>query len=215
VSSNAVPPVQENFQTAAYGGATVPPNVGAAPVNSQPYGSVQYYAPAYLFHPSAPPPQQVPLFTLPAPLGSYMPVSAAGTVPFPLDFQSGIFDCLEEVESLVVGCCCWQLLAVQTNAHLQGRPQLELQDWAYCLGMTLVNVCVGWPVANYGVTYTNRRTMRQRFGMSTDTVLEDMCLVAFCGVCLECQQAREMKYRSGMLVPPTVGTQMVRQDSMV
>eukprot|EP00762_Andalucia_godoyi_P001086 ANDGO_01969.mRNA.1 hypothetical protein len=119
------------------------------------------------------------------------------------DFLSGVFDCMDDSESCMLGLCCWSLLGVQNYSRLQGRRELEGKDWLLCLGVTAIYSFVGIPIANMGLAYANRRQMRTSFDFPKEaTGIEDAVMAACLGPCIECQMAREYKYRMGLLPLP-------------
>eukprot|EP00007_Cunea_sp_BSH-02190019_P001674 CAMPEP_0174231912 /NCGR_PEP_ID=MMETSP0417-20130205/2316_1 /TAXON_ID=242541 /ORGANISM="Mayorella sp, Strain BSH-02190019" /LENGTH=162 /DNA_ID=CAMNT_0015309879 /DNA_START=122 /DNA_END=610 /DNA_ORIENTATION=+ len=99
------------------------------------------------------------------------------------DFHDGICNCFDDCG----GCCMafWcPCVVIGNNASLvSDRGPASFFDMLCALeGRNLV--------------WFNRRAIRSKYNMDLEgTAVGDCCLTLFCGICLVCQHARELKHR--------------------
>lgn len=148
------------------------------------------------------------------PMGTVQPPSLppggpfVPSIPLPNTFASSIFDCCDDMDSALLGGVCWCTLAAHNNAILHGRPDMETKDWAICAAACCFFIMTGYSFASMGLAFSNKKSAVRVYGLQGEEPLVDCLLSIFCGPCVDCQVAREIKIRNGLLPPSRAYTPM-------
>ena len=106
-------------------------------------------------------------------------------------YKTGLLDCFGDIETCAVGCCCPCYLSARNIGKAQPGDGLNLV-WCFvgCCGPMLASLWVG------------RDKVQTKYGIKSEEPIRRYVGAWFCGPCMICQDAREIKQR-GDAVPIT------------
>uniref|UniRef100_A0A669ETS5 Placenta-specific gene 8 protein-like n=1 Tax=Oreochromis niloticus TaxID=8128 RepID=A0A669ETS5_ORENI len=132
-------------------------------------------------------------FGLPAPLLSQSnPIASWHTMAEKtlVDWDAGLFDCFEEVNTCCYGFWCGPCLACTVSGRFGENNCLPLCD---IFGSAALAAC-GMPLCVPPAVLSVRAAMRNRYGIK-GSLCKDIAVSCFCASCSWCQMHRELKHR--------------------
>uniref|UniRef100_A0A669BMR2 Placenta-specific gene 8 protein-like n=1 Tax=Oreochromis niloticus TaxID=8128 RepID=A0A669BMR2_ORENI len=132
-------------------------------------------------------------FGLPAPLLSQSnPIASWHTMAEKtlVDWDAGLFDCFEEVNTCCYGFWCGPCLACTVSGRFGENNCLPLCD---IFGSAALAAC-GMPLCVPPAVLSVRAAMRNRYGIK-GSLCKDIAISCCCCTCSWCQMHRELKHR--------------------
>eukprot|EP01043_Picozoa_sp_COSAG02_P068664 COSAG02_NODE_11481_length_1716_cov_1.691404_2_plen_205_part_00 len=125
----------------------------------------------------------------------------------------GLFDCFDDMDSCLLGTCCWLCVAGQTHQRAGTDSSCTIPIWA-CAGQIVYNAgyvgmmhgviasggaaAAGW--LGYGLicgswvrVCLGRNKIEARLGLRPTDGCETCCIYTWCAPCATCQEARVVK----------------------
>jgi Cys-rich protein (TIGR01571 family) len=162
--------------------STVSPSLPPKPVSARPLPPFVASAPVSERNTGVPPSSTSAPSIAPPPSMTYAPPTSNEKLPLEATFRTGLCDCFADLDICFFVFCCTCCSLSRNSVDLDGAKRTCLNTWYCCCYPASIR--------------KNRFQALATFGVK-ESCCKTCCIVNCCGICSECQIAREIKREKG------------------